>query len=190
MPRMTLKDTRLAFDAIYVAKAFGENDPAFGGRFIVPPDHPQVAELEAAMLQAAKDKWGEKAEAVLKLLIEDNKVCFVKKTYRNKKTGDAYDGFEGNYYLGARNGGENPTKPSAFAADNSPAGADSGIIYGGCYVDASVDIYAQDNKYGRRINCSLRGVRFSRKGNAFGGGAPASADEFGEPVEGAGSDFV
>lgn len=190
MPRMQLKNVRLAFDAIYAPKAFGDGDPAYGGKFIVPPDHPQVQELRDAMLTAAKDKWGEKGEGVLKLLKEDKKVCFIEGEYRNKKTGEPYDGFAGNFYLSARNGGENPVKPSAFAADNSPAGADSGLIYGGMYVDASVDIYAQDNQYGRRINCSLRGVRWAGKGDSFGGGAPASADEFGAPVSGDASDFV
>jgi len=189
MPRMTLKNVRGAFLAIYSPKAFGEGDPAYGGKFIVPPDHPQRPEIKAAMLQAAKDKWGDKAEAVLKVLIDDKKVCYLERTYTNQK-GDVYDGFEGNFYLSARNGGDTPTKPSAFAADNSPAGPDSGIIYSGCYVDASVDIYAQDNKFGRRINCSLRGVRFAGPGESFGGGAPASADEFGEPQAGAAADFV
>jgi hypothetical protein len=37
----------------------------------------------------------------------------------------------------------------------------------------------QDNKWGRRINCSLRGVMLTGEGENFGGGsAPASADEF------------
>lgn len=183
MPRLTLKNVRLAFEAIYVPKSFGDGDPAYGARLIIPPDHPQVAEIEKAMLTAATDKWGDKAPNVLKMLVDDDKVAFHKKEYKNKKTGEAYDGFEGMFYIGARNGGDNPTKPTAFAADNTPASADSGIIYGGCYVDASLDIYPQDNTFGRRINCSLRGVRFAAPGESFGGGQPASADEFGEPVE-------
>lgn len=190
MPRMTVKNLRLGFPAIYAMKAFGEGDPAYGAKFPVPPDHPQVKDIDAAMLQAAKDKWGDKGPDILKLLIEDNRVCFVHKEYRSKKDGAPYDGFKDAFYLSARNGGDTPTKPSAFAADNSPAGADSGIIYAGCYVDASIDIYAQDNSFGRRINCSLRGVRFAGPGEAFSGGQPASADEFGEPQEGAGQDFV
>jgi hypothetical protein len=40
-------------------------------------------------------------------------------------------------------------------------------------------IWAQDNKWGRRINCSLRGVMLTGEGESFGGGsAPAGADEF------------
>lgn len=195
MPRLTLKGVQLMFEAVYAPKAFGEGDPAYSGKFPIPKNHSQVAAIEAAMLTAAKEKWNEKGEIILKGLIEDGEVCFQRREYKNKKTGEPSAGFEGTFYLSARNGGENPTKPTAFAPDNTPAGADSGLIYSGRYVDASVDIYAQDNKYGRRINCSLRGVRAAfgpdgQPGESFGGGQPAQADEFGEPMTGETADFV
>jgi len=41
-----------------------------------------------------------------------------------------------------------------------------------------VDIWPQDNKWGQRVNCTLRGVMFANDGENFGGGTPASADEF------------
>jgi hypothetical protein len=51
--------------------------------------------------------------------------------------------------------------------------------FSGALVNASVEIWAQDNKWGRRINCSLRGVMLTGEGENFGGGSsPASADEF------------
>ena len=53
------------------------------------------------------------------------------------------------------------------------------LIYDGCRVNAKIEIWAQDNKFGRRINCSLLGVMFAGEGENFGGGAaPASADDF------------
>jgi hypothetical protein len=40
-------------------------------------------------------------------------------------------------------------------------------------------VWAQDNKWGRRINCSLRGVMLTGEGENLGGGSSAaSADEF------------
>lgn len=188
MPQMTVKKVRGAFLAIFAPKAFGEQDPAYGGKFVVPKDHPQVKDLDAAMLAAAKEKWGEKGPAILAKLIEEDRVCFHKKTYTNKN-GDPVDGFEDAYYISARNGGDSPTKPSAFTAANVKLDEPAGLIYSGAFFDTSIDIYAQDNKYGRRINASLRGVRFADKGEAFGGGVAAGADEFGAPAEGA-EDFV
>lgn len=182
MPRLTIKNVRLAFENIFTMSSVGASDPAYSAKFIIPPDHPQVDEIRAAVKAAAKEKWEGKADTVLAMLAKDGKVAFAETDYLNKN-GDPYDGFAGNFYLSTRNGGKTPTKPSAFASNNTPIGPGEGI-YGGCYVDASVDIYPQDStEYGRRINCSLRGVRFAAPGESFGGGAPASADEFGEPVE-------
>jgi hypothetical protein len=53
-------------------------------------------------------------------------------------------------------------------------------------VSASVEVWAQDNKWGRRINCSLRGVMLTGEGENLGGGSsPASADEFASLVKAA-----
>lgn len=181
MPRITIKRVRLAFPAIFTMASVGDGEGAYSARFIIPTDHPSVADLDAAMSAAATEKWGDKGATILPKLIKDGRVAFAKEDYANKN-GDVYDGFEGNFSLGARNGGATPLKPSAFDNSNNPTTAEDGLIYGGCYVDASVEIYAQDNQYGRRINCSLRGVRFVGHGDSFGGGTKASADDFGAPV--------
>jgi hypothetical protein len=191
--RITIKNLRLAFPSIFEMSAM-PSDPdnlAYSAKFIVPADHPQVKDIEAAMQAAADEKWGPKAASIMKNMTRTGRkpdVCFVKEPYTNKD-GDVYDGFEGAYTLSARNGGTSPTKPSAFNQLNEPVSAKDGLIYGGCYVDASVDIYAIDNGYGRRISCSLRGVRFAGHGSAFAGGVAADAGEFGAPAEVA-EDFV
>ncbi len=188
MPRLTIKNVRLAFENIFAMSSVGDSAPAYSAKFIVPKDHPQIDEIRAAVNNAAKEKWEGNAPAVLAKLTKDGKMAWVEGDYLNKN-GDPWDGFKGNFYLSTRNGGDNPTKPSVFSSNNQPIGPGEGV-YGGCYVDASVDIYPQDStQYGRRINCSLRGVRFAGKGEAFGGGQPASADEFGAPVE-TNEDFV
>lgn len=189
MPKLTLKKKRLAFPSIFAMTSVGDGEPAYGGRFIIDPKDPQVAEIDAAMVAAAKEKWEDKGPAVLAKLIKDGRVCFSKTDYANKN-GEVYAGFENTYSLGARNGGKTPLKPSAFNNQNVPTTQDEGLIYGGAYVDASVEIYAQDNTFGRRINCSLRGVRFVGHGESFGGGTKAQADDFGEPVEVDAEDFA
>ena len=51
--------------------------------------------------------------------------------------------------------------------------------FSGAVVNASIEVWAQDNKWGRRINCSLRGIMLTGEGQSFGGGSgAASADEF------------
>jgi len=55
---------------------------------------------------------------------------------------------------------------------------ESGRPYSGCYVNANIEVWAQDNSFGKRINAQLKGVQFYRDGDAFSGSAPSSPDEF------------
>ena len=178
--KVLIEDVRLAFPALFEPKSVGDDDaPAYGGRFIIPPGHPAVKQIEAAIDAVAKEKWKDKAPIVMEVITEDGKVCFSKKPYKNKKTGEVWEGFEGQYHLGSRTAGDKPA-PNVFDRARRPVTARDGVVYGGCYVDASVDIWAQDNRWGRRINATLLGVRFVRHGDAFSGSSPASADDFAE----------
>jgi hypothetical protein len=78
---------------------------------------------------------------------------------------------------------EDKGPPLLVDRDGTPLSASSGRLYAGCWANVSVEIWAQDNANGKRINCTLRGVQFARDGDAFGGGAPISDDEF-EPLPG------
>jgi hypothetical protein len=63
--------------------------------------------------------------------------------------------------------------------DRTPLTASDGKPYAGCFVNAVVELWAQDNQYGKRINASLGGVQFAADGDAFGGGGVRTeADDF------------
>ena len=62
-------------------------------------------------------------------------------------------------------------------SDRTPLTAKDGVIYPGCYVNVSIDFWAQDNSYGKRINAQLRGVQFVKDGERLGGSV-AAADDF------------
>lgn len=177
---------RLAFPAIWEKAAFaGDPDAqaAFSAKIIIDPANKAlVKSLDDAMADAAKAKWGNlgndnkgapKWRGILDKLISDGKVCFVHGEYTDKN-GDVYDGFEDMFYLSCRG----QTKPTVVDRDRSPLTKDDGKPYAGCDVNVIVDIYAQDNAYGRRINCSMTGVQFVRDGDAFAASAPAKADAF------------
>ena len=55
---------------------------------------------------------------------------------------------------------------------------EDGRPYGGCYVRAVLDLWAQDNKWGKRINCTLKGVQFIKDGDAFSASTPAQDEDF------------
>jgi hypothetical protein len=47
------------------------------------------------------------------------------------------------------------------------------VIYDGCYVDALVSIWAQNNQHGTAIRCTLDAIKFARDGERTVGGATA-----------------
>ncbi len=138
--RMTIKNVRLAFPAIFTPQAVGDGEPAYGAKFIIPPKHAQVDAIRDAVKAVAEEKWNDKAASILKLLQQDRKVAWVEGPYLNKN-GEPYDGFDGMYHLSTRSA---KIRPSAFSASNARLDVDDGTIYAGCFVDAAVEFYAQD----------------------------------------------
>lgn len=174
---LRLKSVRIAFPALDKPEAFGDGEPAFQSKFIIVPKSPEVKLIEDAMLAVAKDQWKDKADTVMESLKEDKKLCFVRGPYKNKKTGEPYSGFEGMYSLSTRS----KTRPTIFDKFGKEVTDERDIkqlIYSGCFVNAKVDIWAQDNKWGRRINANIAGVMFAKDGEAFGGSSPATAEDF------------
>lgn len=172
--KIMLANVRLAFPALFEAKAVnGEGEPRFSGSFIIDPKAKFISDLEAAIEAVAKEKWGAKAAATLVELYKKDRVCF-KKEEKKSASGDVYAGFEESFHLNAGN----KSRPTVLDRDKTPLTASDGRPYAGCYVNANIEIWAQDNSFGKRINATLRGVQFVKDGEAFSGGTPASADEF------------
>lgn len=177
--KIMLKGLTMAFPALAEPQSFGEGEPAYGAKFPIAPNSEHQKLIEDAMLAEAKETWKDKGESVLAMLVEDGKVAFVKKVYRSKKTGEPYEGFEGAHYLSTRNAKTQPTVFNQYGEPVTGKGDIERQAYSGAVVNASVEVWAQDNKWGRRINCTLRGVMLTGEGKNFGGSAaPASADEF------------
>lgn len=171
---------RLAFPALYEPRAMAgdpNSKPAYGGKLIVAPNGANHQKLIAAMRQVAKEqpKYGANWESILDELIKKERVCYVQGPY-NDKDGKPRDGFEGMHYLSCRSEKLKPTVKDRF--NNNVLEGQPGAPYAGCLVHAAVDVWAQDNNFGRRINCTLQGVMFADDGPAFGGGRPANESTF------------
>jgi hypothetical protein len=52
-------------------------------------------------------------------------------------------------------------------------------LYGGCFVNAAVKSWLQDNKHGRGVRCELVAIQFAKDGEAFGEGHVDAAPMFG-----------
>lgn len=199
-----IKDVRITFPVLWNAKGVVDrktgkmSDPAFSATFLLRKDHPQLPQIIELMETVAKAKWtgidkqtgAPEWELVLSDLMATDRIVLHD---GNRKK---YEGYAGHWYLSARN----KMQPLVVGRDPFIRDADgkpvidgvngplpnlvteqSGIIYSGCYVNANVDIWAQDNSFGQRICASLKGVQFKRNGDAFVGGPPASPDQMEAP---------
>lgn len=173
-----LTKVRSAFPAHYEPRAMANDTtskPAYGGKLVIEPDGKNATLLDETLLKVAEDKWPGKGAQVLAKLKADGKVCYVQGPYLDSD-GEPRDGFEGMHYLSCRSEKLKPTVKDCFN-QNVTEGM-PGAPYAGCYVHAAVDVWAQDNNFGRRINCTLQGVMFADDGPAFGGGRPANDSTF------------
>ena len=109
--KVKLTNVRLSFPDLFETRTVnGEGKPAFGASFIIDPQDPQVAAIEKAIQAVAKEKWGARADAILKTLRAAGKVPL--------KDGDTknYEGYEGMLFISARS----QVQPLVIDADRSP----------------------------------------------------------------------
>lgn len=172
-----LLDVRPSFPALFAAEAFKEGDtPYYSATFPIDPKSANHKALKAAIAAVAKEKWADKAEKVLALIYKEGNVAY-KEEEKLNKDGEALSGFEGVNSVRA----SNAKRPLVVHRNGEPIvkEADS-PVYAGCYVNAIVDVWAQDHpKFGRKINVRLLGVQFVKDGESFGGGVRIGADAFG-----------
>lgn len=130
--------------------------------------------IKKAIEMEAKAKWADKAAKILQLAPTSKAgICFVDGNTKE------YDGYADKWALSATRP-QDKGRPAIVDRDKQPLAAADGKPYGGCYVNASVELWAQDNGHGKTIRCGLLGVQFLKDGDAFGGGSPADPNDFEE----------
>lgn len=175
--KVQLQGVRIAFATLFDPKRVGDaEEKRFSAAFVIEPGSANAKKLEEAVQAVATEKWGKKAVGMLAELRKKGKVCYQHEPLKDS-AGEIYDGFEGAHAVNAGQG-ETKGKPLVIDRDRTQLDAKSGRPYSGCYVNALIDVWAQDNQFGQRVNAQLKGVQFVKDGDAFGGGAPAKPDEF------------
>lgn len=180
--RIRLENVRLAFAQGLWQKSKPPGSDAnakekFRASFLIPRNHPQLAQLQKIIADEATAKWGAKAPAILKAAEAQQKVCL-----RDGDLKAQYAGFEGNFYVSA----SAEIMPSVFGPNpkDGPIAQQSGQVYSGCWVNVSLDIYPFD-RVSKGVAAGLRGVQKVSDDEALGGGTAASDDEFDEIAVGA-----
>ncbi|MDX1486597.1 MAG: DUF2815 family protein [Acidiferrobacterales bacterium] len=162
MSKIKIASARLSFPSLFQMAEFnGESTGKYEATFVLDKvEHADLisdikAKIDTMMKEAFKGK------------IPSDKICL--------KDGDELGRpeFEGKMTIKA----STKKRPLVINRDKSPITEDDNVIYAGCYVNGIVNLWAQSNSYGRRINASLDGVQFARDGEPFGTGG-IDADEF------------
>lgn len=177
--KVKLQNVRLSFPHLFQPQAQDNGPAKFNAAFLIPKDSKHVAEIEAAMVAVAKEKWGAKADQVLKALRASDKLAL-----HDGDSKSQYAGYEGCMFVNA----SNATRPLVLDRDKTPLTEEDGKPYSGCYVNCTIEIWAQDNSFGKRINAGLGGVQFVKDGDRFGGGTSADESDFDELGDGAEAD--
>lgn len=172
MAKVILRDVRLSFPDLFEAVQYqGQGPFNYRASFLMAPDSQAKKDIDAAIKQVATEKWGAKAGSILPgILANPQKCCFIDGNLKE------YNGYAGNWALTATRSQESG-RPAVVDRQKQDLHANDGKIYAGCYVNAVVELWSQDNSYGKAIRATLVTVQFVKDGESFGGAAPATADD-------------
>lgn len=161
MPKIQLKNVRLSFPSIFHRSVFDGQEGKYEATFLIPKSDTETKKI---------------LDDAIKALISESPKVTVPSDKRCLKDGDdsEYDGYASNWSLKAANS----KRPTVIGRDKAPLTDEDGIVYAGCYVNAVIDFWLQNNKYGKRINANLYGVQFVKDGDPFGTGPIDVTDDF------------
>ena len=152
--KVLLKNVRLSFPSLFKTEQYaGEDTEKYAATFLIPKsDTKTVASIEQACKQALVEKYGEgKVPKGFKMPLVD---------------GDdkEYQGYADHVCIKANT----KKRPTLVNRDKTPIVEEDGILYGGCYVNASIDVWVMDNSYGKKVLASLNAIQFVKDGEAVG----------------------
>jgi len=156
MTTITLKNVRLSFPQIWTPKAYMEGQtPKYSANLLLDKDADaeQIAKLKKAIKQAATAGFNGDIPKGLKTFLGDG----------NDK---AYDGYENAMFVSC----SSRQRPTTIDRDRTQLVEEDGKLYAGCYVNAAISCWVQNNNWGKRLNANLLALQFVKDGEQFGGG--------------------
>jgi len=159
-----LENVRLSFPQLFTAKAMKEGQEAkYSATFILDNQvHGALLDrLEPLIDRLALDYWKKKIRFA-SCLRDGNE----------KSDMDGYG--DGVMFIST----SRKTRPAVVDRLVNPVTEEDGIIYAGCYVNATIRLWVQDSHGQKRVNAELRAVQFLRDGDSFGAGNVNVEEEF------------
>tara|TARA_R110000822_G_scaffold4665_2_gene20120 strand:+ start:172 stop:699 length:528 start_codon:yes stop_codon:yes gene_type:complete len=161
--KIKLNNVRLSFPSMFHKAVFNGKETKYEATFLLDKDKnaDKIEEINEAIKSMIKT--GLKGAK-----LGPDKICM--------KDGDdiAYDGYGNTMSFKA----SSQKRPMVLDRDKSSLAEEDNRLYAGCYVNASVELWPQNNEYGKRINANLLAVQFFKDGKPFSDGVTASLNDF------------
>lgn len=161
-----LTNVRLSYPQLFVAKPPEEGkEPVFSASFLLDKKQHRdlIAQIEKLTDRVALDQFKKKVPLKRTPLRDGNE--------KSDKEGYGDEVM----FVSARNA----KRPVVVDRDLTPLTATDTKPYAGCYVNATIRLFAFDHKVGGKgVSATLRAVQFVKDGESFGAGPVDAAEEF------------
>lgn len=161
--KIVLKNVRLSYEHIFRADAVAGDDnstPKFSASWIIPKDSPQIKTIKEALAKALDEKFPGKRKpggpwpSSMHNPLKDG-----------DEMADEHPEYEGCYVL--RSSSRN--RPIVMGRRKEALTEDDGVIYSGCYCNASLAAAGFDASVKKGVTVYLNGVQFVKDGERLAG---------------------
>ena len=159
--KIVLKNVRLSYEHIFRADAIADgSEPKYSASWIIPKDHPQVKSLKEALVKALDAKFQGKRKpggpwpSNLHNPLKDG-----------DELADTNPEYAGCYVLRSAS----KMRPHVCGRRKEAITEEDGIIYSGCYCNASLAADGFDSPAKKGVTVYLNGVQFVKDGDRLAG---------------------
>lgn len=158
--KIVLKNVRLSYEHIFRASAVVEgNEPKYSATWIIPKDSPQIRTIKEAIVKALDDKFpGKRKNGVWPSAMHNP-------LKDGDEMADEHPEYAGSYALRA----SSKNRPLVMGRRKEMLAEEDGVIYSGCFCNASLAAAGFDAQAKKGVTVYLNGVQFVQDGERLAG---------------------
>jgi len=176
--KVMLRNVRLSYEHIFTPTKFDDNQETakYSATFIIPKDHPDLPVIKRAMFEAGQEEfpadfkpgnWPKGYTCGLKDADKDT-------DSNGEILAEKNPAYKNSYIIEANS----VNRPVTINRKKAAVTEADGVIYAGCYVNASLGIAGYTyGKVKKGVKAYLNGVQFVEDGERFGSDALSDFDE-------------
>ena len=175
--KIMLRNVRLSYEHIFKPTSFEEGgEPKYSATFIIPKDHPDLPAVKRAFFEAGQESFA--SEFVKAGSWPRGFTCSLKDADTatdslGEVLAEKNSAYVGCYILEANSS----KRPVVINRNKAAVAEEDGIIYSGCYVNASLAAAGYTfGKVKKGVKAYLNGVQFVKDGERFGSDALSDFD--------------